>query len=151
MNNNKYTPFIVFAIFLTGLLAGRYLFRSEGSDFSFSFFNGRVSKIQSVVNLVDKKYVDEVNIDYISEKIIPQILSLLDPHSTYVPANKRTESEQHLVGHFCGVGIEYAVFHGSPVQIAHVPSSVSMVTDDFGWHGAINNQDGIEQTIVEYY
>ena len=130
MNNNKYTPFIVFAIFVTGLLAGRYLFRSEGSDFSFSFFNGRVSKIQSVVNLVDKKYVDEVNIDYISEKIIPQILSLLDPHSTYVPTNKRTESEQHLVGHFCGVGIEYAVFndtaivtnvvYGGPAQTAGV-------------------------------
>lgn len=141
MNHNKYIPFVVFAIFLLGLLAGRYLFRPEGADYSFSFFNGRVSKLQSVLNLVDKKYVDVVSVDDITEKLIPQMLSQLDPHSTYVPSSKRTETEQHLVGHFCGVGIEYAVYndtalvtnvvYGGPAQTAGIiPGDMIISVDD---------------------
>lgn len=43
------------------------------------------------------------------EKAMPQILAELDPHSTYIPAQKLEEVNSELEGSFSGIGIQFTI------------------------------------------
>lgn len=107
MKNNKFLPFKVLAIFIAGLLFGRYVFGLKENSYTLSFLSGTVSKMQSVVNVIADKYVDQTDIEAITEKAIPLLLKQLDPHSIYIPAANTETSMEKLNGSFCGIGIEY--------------------------------------------
>ena len=107
MNHKKYVPFQVFAIFLCGLIVGKFCFSTTKEGIGISLFNGKPSKLQAVINLIDNRYVDEVDIDSLTELVIPDIFSKLDPHTKYIPYEKREETERTTKGQFCGIGIEY--------------------------------------------
>lgn len=85
-----------------------------------------VSKIQALINALDKKYVDPVNMDSIIDRALPTILEELDPHSAYYPAEVTQESNDELHGSFSGIGIQFSmqddtvrvnsVIHGGPSE-----------------------------------
>lgn len=111
MKNNSNLPYYLFAAFLLGMILGKYCFGTSKDKVEFSLFNGKPSKLQSVINIVDTRYVDIINIDSLTELVIPEVLSHLDPHTSYISAGNRNEVEKNLNGKFCGVGIEYNVFN----------------------------------------
>lgn len=113
MKIKKYTPLQVFAIFLCGLLAGKFCFSTTKEGIGISLFNGKPSKLQSVINLIDNRYVDKIDIDSLTELIIPDIFLKLDPHTKYVPYENRNYSEKNIRGQFCGIGIEYSFMNDS--------------------------------------
>ncbi|MCR5456004.1 MAG: S41 family peptidase [Bacteroidales bacterium] len=114
-------PIQLFAACLIGLLLGKFCFSTTKEGVELSLFNGRLSKMQSIINIIDNKYVDQINIDSLNELLIPNILSRLDPHSTYIPAQNLNEAEKKLVGHFYGIGIEYFVFRDTVTVICVLP------------------------------
>ena len=122
-------PIQLFAACLVGLLLGKFCFSTTKESVELSLFNGRLSKMQSVINIIDNKYVDPVDIDSLNELIIPNILSRLDPHSTYIPAQKINEAEKKLVGHFFGIGIEYMVFQDTATVICILPGGPARHAD----------------------
>ena len=85
-----------------------------------------VSKIQALINALDKKYVENVNMDSIIDCALPVILQELDPHSAYYPAEETQESNDELHGSFSGIGIQFSmqddtvrvnsVIHGGPSE-----------------------------------
>ena len=85
-----------------------------------------VSKIQALINALDKKYVENVNMDSIIDRALPVILQELDPHSAYYPAEETQESNDELHGSFSGIGIQFSmqddtvrvnsVIHGGPSE-----------------------------------
>lgn len=85
-----------------------------------------VSKMQALINALDKKYVEEVNMDSIIDRALPTILQELDPHSAYYPAEETQESNDELHGSFSGIGIQFSVqddtvrvnnvIHGGPSE-----------------------------------
>ena len=85
-----------------------------------------VSKIQALINALDQKYVDTVNMDSIIDCALPAILQELDPHSAYYPAEETQESNDELHGSFSGIGIQFSmqddtvrvnnVIHGGPSE-----------------------------------
>lgn len=64
-------------------------------------------KLNEIFNLISERYVDEVEIDSIIELTIPGLLTNLDPHSVYIPADDRESVDGELEGSFSGVGIEF--------------------------------------------
>lgn len=66
-------------------------------------------KISLVLQQIEKNYVDSIDYDAISEKIIPEILKELDPHSVYLPPEELKEADEGLQGNFDGIGITFNV------------------------------------------
>ncbi|MBG6236513.1 carboxyl-terminal processing protease [Pedobacter sp. CAN_A7] len=69
------------------------------------------AKVEEIMHLIDKNYVDEVNIDTLNHLPIDSLLHQLDPHSNYLPPDKATAQHESLEGNFEGIGIEYYILN----------------------------------------
>ncbi len=84
------------------------------------FFNlNRRTSLQELLELVKNKYVDKVPLDSISQVAAGEILSRLDPHSVYIPADHLKEVNEELMGNFQGIGVEFQVLDDT-VNIMHI-------------------------------
>lgn len=97
-------------------------------------------KISSLLELINKHYVDTVNIDSLVEKAMPMVLAELDPHSVYIPAKDLEETNGELAGSFSGVGIQFTIqsdtiyvsniIHGGPAEKVGLCPGDRIVTID---------------------
>lgn len=71
------------------------------------YFSSGDNRLESVLDLLDRYYVDTVNLDSINEQVIPLLLSQLDPHSTYLSAKQNRLESERLGGSFEGIGIQF--------------------------------------------
>ncbi len=62
-------------------------------------------KMDEVMGLVQKEYVDMVDVDSLSEELVRVMLSELDPHSTYLSARESERTAEMMRGNFEGVGL----------------------------------------------
>jgi len=62
-------------------------------------------KMDEVLELVQEEYVDQVNVDSLSEGLVAVLLNELDPHSTYLSAKESQRSAELMRGNFEGVGL----------------------------------------------
>ena len=93
-----------------------------GSGFSNDKFIGNYDrKLNTILNLISDGYVDTVNVNNIIEQTIPQLLSNLDPHTTYIPAKDLTAVNDELDGSFSGIGISFFIMNDT-VRIVEVLS-----------------------------
>lgn len=93
---------IIFLII--GLSIGAYGARKI---FEREILNLQYGKLLSVLNCVEKNYVDTVNSKKLEEESISCILEQLDPHSTYVPASSAQVVQEPLNGNFGGIGVTF--------------------------------------------
>ena len=84
-----------------------------------SFINTSQDKISNLLDAINERYVDKVDMNEIVEKSIPQILKELDPHSTYVSAKDVEASMQELKGSFSGIGVQYMIYEDTVRCSAH--------------------------------
>lgn len=98
--NMLWLPLAAAIFFIGGLWTGRYLSTAPGDD------PGR-RKLDEVLNLITRNYVDEIGMDSLVEMTIPELLANLDPHSSYIPAREREHANRDLEGAFYGVGIQF--------------------------------------------
>ncbi|MFR9649286.1 MAG: S41 family peptidase [Rikenellaceae bacterium] len=68
---------------------------------------GQSNKISSTLDLIEQRYLDEISFDSLSEKIIPEIVAQLDPHSAYIPAEQMQRVNEPLEGEFDGIGVVF--------------------------------------------
>lgn len=71
--------------------------------------NGSFNKLNYVLYLIKSMYVDTINTDELTEKIIPRVLEELDPHSTYVPKDEVEMANSDLEGSFSGIGVQFNI------------------------------------------
>lgn len=107
---NWILPLVLASVFVGGIWLGTVLSSSGNSG----FFSGRGKtnmagreKIMNVLNLIEERYVDDVNIDSLVEMTLPSILSNLDPHSSYIPAKDFETVNSELESKFSGIGISF--------------------------------------------
>ncbi|MDW8296900.1 MAG: S41 family peptidase [Raineya sp.] len=60
-----------------------------------------------VLKLIKENYVEEVNLDSLNKTNLQNLLSQLDPHSSYIPAEEVALAQSQLETDFEGIGIEY--------------------------------------------
>ena len=63
------------------------------------------SKMKEVMDLVQERYVDEVDVDSLGEDMVRAMLAELDPHSTYLSVRESERSAELMRGNFEGVGL----------------------------------------------
>lgn len=104
---NPYAPFIYALVLSFGVMLG-FVVNSLTGDKQ-PMLNSRYSKIDDILNYIDQKYVDTVNRTQLMDKTIEKMLSNLDPHSVYIPAQDVSEMNEGLEGNFEGIGIEFFI------------------------------------------
>jgi carboxyl-terminal processing protease len=65
------------------------------------------NKFNTILNYIDKGYVDHIPHREIEEKSIALMLKSLDPHSVYIPASEMEKASESLEGNFDGIGIVF--------------------------------------------
>lgn len=79
------------------------------------------SKLDTILELINKNYVDEIDTDSILEVSFPEIISHLDPHSIYIPASDLQSVNEELEGSFSGIGISFNML-GDTINVLEVIS-----------------------------
>ncbi len=127
-------PVLFALVMVAGMMIGYQL---KDKTLGNRFFNlSRRTSLQELVELVKGKYVDKVSSDSINQLAANELLSHLDPHSVYIPADHLKEVNEELMGNFQGIGVEFQILDDT-VNVMHVvadgPSAKAglMVGDKF--------------------
>lgn len=159
-NSVKNTILIILCIVLC-LLLGRSLHREVSkSNRQVAVLKSQLTsnKLDAVLNLINTKYVEDVDTEEIIEKMIPDILKELDPHSVYIPAKEMEKTMEEMEGSFSGVGIQFniredtirviSVITGGPAEQAGMRAGDCIVTvDDSLFVGDKINNDIVLRTL----
>lgn len=81
----------------------------------------RNDRLEQIIDLINEKYVDSVKTDELYKGAIEGILSDLDPHTSYIPADELEEVNEDLEGSFYGIGVEFYIFDDTMNVTAVVP------------------------------
>lgn len=108
-NGYFWLPLVLAAGVVGGIFIGKYIastHRSAGEE-----------KLRVLMDLIGNRYVDEVNVDSLLEVAFPQLLSALDPHSSYIPAEELRAVDEELDAKFSGVGVSFQIINDSVVVV----------------------------------
>ncbi|MDR0688497.1 MAG: PDZ domain-containing protein [Prevotellaceae bacterium] len=83
------------------------------------------NKLNTILNYIDKEYVDNIPHKEIEEQSIALILKSLDPHSTYIPASEMQGTSEPLDGNFDGIGVLFNMLSDTVVVINTIPGGPS--------------------------
>jgi len=82
-------------------------------------------KLESLLQLIDYAYVEDVDGAKIVEDAVINMLKELDPHSTYISKKDIEKTNEPLVGNFEGVGIQFQIYHDTILVVSPVPGGPS--------------------------
>ncbi|MDR2937329.1 MAG: hypothetical protein LBU92_00135 [Prevotellaceae bacterium] len=116
ISNKKLMLWLSFvAVLLIGVMLG---FRLQEDDLQRKYdLLQKWNKLNTVLNLVDREYVDKISRTEIEENVITLSLRELDPHSVYIPASEMQQANEELDGNFDGIGIIFNVMTDTVVVI----------------------------------
>jgi len=66
-------------------------------------------KFNDVLRYISESYVDSVDKETLINDAITGLLSKLDPHSAYIPADELKQMNESLQGNFEGIGVEFRI------------------------------------------
>lgn len=115
-NNNKWQPFIYGMLIASGILIGMWL-RPSGSN---RITIGGSSKFGEMLSIIKEAYVDSVNMQDLENKTLNEMLSNLDPHSAYIPAEELQKANEPLEGNFDGIGVEFNIVNDTIMVVSAI-------------------------------
>ncbi len=107
-------PLAIAAALVGGMWIGKTFFSYNGS------WNSR-TKLDAVMSLIERNYVDEIDTDSLIEQSFHDIIAGLDPHSVYIPASDLKSVNEELEGSFSGIGITFNMM-GDTINVLEVLS-----------------------------
>ena len=105
---NRYMPLLM-AVCVAFVIGIGTFYANHFSGNRLNIINSGSNRLNNLLHIIDDQYVDNVNIDSLVDKAIPQILSDLDPHSVYISGKDVQAANDELKGSFSGVGIEFNI------------------------------------------
>ncbi len=111
MNNrlkktSVWMPLAIAVALVAGMWIGKSFFNNSAR------WNSR-SKLDTILEIIDRSYVDDVDPDSLLEASFAGRLSHLDPHSVYIPAADLQNVNEELSGSFSGIGISFNLLNDS--------------------------------------
>ena len=103
--NKIFIPFLFFSCVALGIVIGG-LINYPSTKMAFSKNNYK-TKLNRLLDFIDKEYVDDVKTDSIVDLTVTNILANLDPHSVYVPQSEQTAVAESMKGDFVGIGVNF--------------------------------------------
>lgn len=103
--NNKWQPFIYGLVLALGLSIGIFLRPAT----SVRAFIGGSDKFSEMLSIIQEAYVDTIDRKELENQTFNELLSNLDPHSVYIPAEDLKSANEQLDGNFEGIGVEFNI------------------------------------------
>ena len=143
MMKKKYLPLLMGASMIVGMLIVWFLYflidngrfgserKGEDEEYLFEILDDYMStvapqtKVNEILNILDKAYVDSLNMKALEDSLSSSILSHLDPHSTYLSPEEVQKEAEHFSGHFSGVGMYFMVFEDTIYVTGVMPNTPS--------------------------
>ncbi len=144
-----------------GIIIGMALSQNAQAQ-RFVFQNGTLmleqSKIDRLLDLMEKAYVDSLNIDSITDEAMTELVHKLDPHSAYIPKEDLEMVNSELAGSFSGIGVQFtiqqdtvrivAVIAGGPCAGVGVLAGDKLISvDDSAFVGKKMNNEKVMKTL----
>lgn len=116
-----------------GMIFGARFFGGQDNSFSSSLVglqteesaSDQAKKMRQVLSYIEDYYVDTVNLADITDHGIKEMLSKLDPHTSYIPAKDVEMMNSQLEGDFEGIGVEFVLSEDTIQVIMPIPNSPS--------------------------
>jgi len=119
---------------------------------------GGANKLDAVIQFINETYVDSVDTKELIEITIPNLVSELDPHSTYISAEDMALMGDDLEGHFSGIGVQFvlrndtimvvSVIAGGPSQAAGImPGDRIVFVNDSAYTGKDMTNDKVMRSL----
>ncbi len=116
------------------------------------------SKVDRLLQLMSTAYVDELNIDSITDEAMADLVQKLDPHSAYIPKEDLEMVNSELAGSFSGIGVQFtiqqdtvrivAVISGGPCAGVGVLAGDKLISvDDSAFVGKKMNNEKVMRTL----
>ena len=107
---------IIFLAILSGVLLGNLLSRrANGLGFSRILSHSKVDDLLSIINA---QYVDTVDTKELTEELMTDLTSKLDPHTVYIPASDLADVNSELEGSFSGIGVQFNIQNDTVMIVA---------------------------------
>lgn len=100
---------IAFLGIIVGILLAMTVYTMAFKKRIYNVQNKNWSKIDLVLDQLDKNYVDTINHGNVTDAAIEAALAELDPHSVYMPPVQLEKAESDLAANFDGIGIQFNV------------------------------------------
>ncbi|MFK8037332.1 MAG: S41 family peptidase [Crocinitomicaceae bacterium] len=110
-------PLLIAGVFAIGLYLGTMFLPKSALVANNS--NQTETKLSAILELVDYKYVDSVDYNFLLESSIEGMIKKLDPHSLYIPPKDLANVNEQLDGQFGGIGIRFLI-HEDTLVVTHV-------------------------------
>jgi carboxyl-terminal processing protease len=121
--SKKYYPIFVFGLLALGIFIGGNLNFLNNSNLNTA--NANKNKLNTLIDFIERDYVDKVNTDSIVDLTVNRILEQLDPHSVYIAKNEMEAVEQSMRGDFVGIGINFYMYKDSLAVIKTIENGPS--------------------------
>jgi carboxyl-terminal processing protease len=116
------------------------------------------NKIDAILEIIDKQYVDTVNVGQLIETTAKNLVSELDPHSVLISAEELEQTTDNLEGSFSGIGVSFntpydtiliiSIISGGPAEKAGIlPFDRIITINDSVYAGKEINQNLIIHTL----
>lgn len=122
---NVYTPLIYALVLSIGMSLGYNLFKSISGKSHTNQLIGGGSTMDEVLHYIEAQYVDTINEARLEDHAIMEMLTGLDPHSSYIPASDLKEVEESLQGNFDGIGVEFSIVNDTITVITPITGGPS--------------------------
>lgn len=92
-------------VLLVGLVLGMLINRNAYNNMLLT--NYSTNKLNYTMSIIENFYVDPIDMDSLTEQVLPVVMKNLDPHSTYIPESEMGDANETLDGEFDGIGIMF--------------------------------------------
>lgn len=123
-NQRKYFQPLVYSLFIALGIAIGILLRPSGSGQTFIGKAG--NKLHEVMQLLDRAYVDTIDVNKLEESTITEMLTKLDPHTVYMSAEELKAANEQLDGNFVGIGVEFSILQDTIMIVAPIEGGPSI-------------------------
>jgi len=111
-------PLIFATLLIIGMFIGAKLTpvnRMFGGSMSASIYNH--NKLQDILYLISREYVDPVDQNQLMDLAIQGMLEQLDPHSVYITAEEIAAVNEEITGNFEGIGVQFNIRYDTVVVL----------------------------------
>lgn len=111
---------------MVGLLIGSAVtHKATAQQFNWRRYLAPQSKVDQLLGYMATSYVDELDVDSITEDVMADLVQKLDPHSAYIPKKDLEMVNSELSASFSGIGVQFNIQQDTVCIVAVIPGGPS--------------------------
>ena len=82
-------------------------------------------KFEEILTYVNRMYVDDADMEELTDHAIVNMLEKLDPHTSYITRADVKDANQRIDGNFVGVGVRFQILKDTLIVVEAIPGGPS--------------------------